>query len=109
MGTPGSGLLASLRRKNKAPDPAVDESKFAARSAAVLAVEQAVATGAVPEPSPKFAKGVAIAPDGDFLFDLDETHEGEDQLDLKVRGMLYYYHLLVEATRDVLGVDRYSH
>ena len=89
---PGSGLLAALRRKNQAAaeTPPPDESKFGARSAAVLAVEQAVAAGATPEASRPAAKGCAISPaGGDFVFDLDEVHPGEEQLELTVRQQTF--------------------
>lgn len=83
------GILAALRgKKTQSGDtPATpDSSKFAARSAAVLAVEQAVAGGGTPELQRKqTAKGIHIdATGGDYTFDLDAVHEGENQPEIKV-------------------------
>ena len=87
MSIPGTGLLAALRRKKQgdADLPAPDETKFAARSSAVHALEQAIATGAGPEGAKKAARGCAVhASNGSFVYNLDGIHPGEEHPELTV-------------------------
>lgn len=79
--------MAALRRKTQgsAELAAADETKFAARSSAVHALEQAVATGAGPEGGArKAARGctVTTASNGTFVYNLDDSHLGEEYPEL---------------------------
>lgn len=79
--------MAALRRRTQdsAESAAPDETKFAARSSAVHALEQAVATGAGPEGNGrKAARGctVTTASNGTFVYNLDDSHPGEEYSEL---------------------------
>lgn len=92
MSLPGSGLLAALRRKTQpASEPTQQQSdesstKFSARSAAVHALEQAVAAGSSPKASSskKAPKGCPIN-DPAFVYDIDAPHPGEEHPELTFR------------------------
>ena len=89
MSIPGSGLLAALRRKSQpAAEPATpEESKFAARSSAVHALEQAVATGADSKSAKSTPSGCPVNPvNGTFTYNLDESRPGEQYPELTVRS-----------------------
>jgi hypothetical protein len=91
MSVPGTGLLAALRRKSKQLEPpdAPDETRFAASSSAVSAMEHAVAASATPEPAKRgAARGVAIR-SAHFEYDLDEEHLGEESPELTVSPARY--------------------
>jgi hypothetical protein len=86
---PGTGILAALRRKSQIHEsPAPDETKFAAREAAVLAVEQAVAAGSSSEPCATGPKGRSVPPpsrgDQACRIQLDDVRPGEEELELQV-------------------------
>jgi enhancer of mRNA-decapping protein 4 len=79
--------LAALRRKTQGSTVSAppDETKFAARSSAVHALEQAIATGASPEAGArKAARGCAVttASNGTFVYNLDDSHPGEEYPEL---------------------------
>lgn len=87
MSLPGSGLLASLRGNFSGGERSgpSDDAKFEARSSAVLAVEHAVASGAVGHPGRKVPRGCFVETvDGEFTYRLDEAHPGEDHVELTV-------------------------
>ena len=110
MSIPGSGLLAALRRKTQAPAEAStpDETKFAARSSAVHALEQAVATGAEAS-SKKAARGCPVnAANGTFVYKLDETHAGEEQPELTVSNSCNFFYFTVAAVTVVSSFSLFS-
>ena len=99
MSIPGSGLLAALRGRNKSVKESpvqVDESKFAARSSAVHALEQAVAAGSAQESSRKSPKGCSI-PSGsaEFVYNLEGSHPGEEQHELAVSFFIIFHYSLL--------------
>ena len=107
MSIPGSGLLAALRRKAQGTPEAVvpEESKFAARSSAVHALEHAVASGAAAEASRKVPQGCPVETvNGTFVYHLDEPHPRQAQPELTVR---FYFntkkktrcHFLISSTQ----------
>lgn len=108
MSVPGAGLLALLRKRSEpeagllgaaaaapaAASPAAagtpagqhpHQSKYEARSAAVHALEHAVAAGTVGEAARPLAQGRRIPPGPAYTYDVDvhAPHEAQPQLPVR--------------------------
>jgi hypothetical protein len=86
-----TGLLALLRKRGEAPkeEPNIlDDSKFAARSSAVAALESAVAAGPTPEKAKDEARGRIVPRTAEYSYDVDVSISNEAQPELTVRRPL---------------------